>query len=51
MDKQELKAFINKILAKKGFPPVLNFAKEFADGIIFQRIFNIMFDESIDCRL
>jgi hypothetical protein len=51
MDKSELKSFVNKILAKKGFPPVQNFASEFADGIIFQRVFNIMFDENIDCRL
>jgi hypothetical protein len=51
MDKSELKKFVNQILAKKGFPPVNNFAAEFADGIQFQRVFNIMFDESIDCRL
>ena len=32
MDKAELKAFTNKILAKKGFPPVKHFCKEFSDG-------------------
>ena len=51
MDKSELKSFVNKILAKRGFPPVKNFASEFADGIVFQNVFNIMFDEQIDCKL
>ena len=32
MDKEELKEFVNKLLAKKGFPPVKKFAAEFADG-------------------
>ena len=32
MDKKELKQFVNKILEKKGIPPVKEFAKEFADG-------------------
>ena len=32
MDKEELKAFVNKLLDKKGFPTVKSFAKEFADG-------------------
>ena len=32
MDKEELKAFVNKLLDKKGYPSVKSFAKEFADG-------------------
>ncbi len=28
----DIKKFVNDILAKKGIPPVKNFAKEFADG-------------------
>ena len=32
MDKEELKAFVNRLLEKKGYPPVKSFAKEFADG-------------------
>lgn len=35
MNKSELKDFVNKLLTKKGLPPVKNFAKEFADGIVF----------------
>ena len=51
MNKDELKKFVNKILAKRNYPPVRQFALEFADGIIFQRVFNILFDEKIDCKL
>ena len=51
MDKEELRKFVNQIFKKKGFPPVRNFAKEFADGILFERLFNIMYDEKIDCKL
>jgi len=35
MDKDELRKFVNKIFAKKGFAPVKKFASEFADGIMF----------------
>ena len=45
MNKDELKDFVNKILKKKGYPPVTKFAIEFADGIIFETVFNILFDE------
>ena len=36
MDKKELKAFVNKILAKKGHAPIVKFAKECADGSKYQ---------------
>jgi hypothetical protein len=51
MDKEELKEFVNKILAKKGFPPVQKFASEFSDGIMYERVFNCLFDEKINCFL
>lgn len=35
MDKDELKRFVNKVFAKKGYPPIKKFASEFADGIKF----------------
>lgn len=38
MDKDELKAFVNKLLEKKGFPTVKSFAKEFADGGKFWKL-------------
>jgi len=31
----DIKKFVNDIFAKKGIPPVKNFAKEFADGSKF----------------
>ena len=49
MDKQDLKNFINKILQKGGYPPVKHFAREFSDGIMYQLIFNLLFDSHIDC--
>lgn len=51
MNKDELKGFVNKILAKKGHPPVTKFASEFADGIVYEKLFNSLFDEDINCRL
>ena len=51
MDKDELKKFVNKMLNKRGLAPVTRFAADFADGVLFQHIFNILFDEHIDCKL
>jgi len=42
---------VNKIFAKKGYPPVKKFGAEFADGILFERLFNAVYDEKINCRL
>ena len=51
MDEDQLRKFVNKIFAKRGFPAVKKFAPEFADGILFERLFNLMYDENINCRL
>ena len=51
MDEGDLRKFVNKILAQRGHPPVKKMASEFADGILFERLFNLMYDEKIDCRL
>lgn len=51
MNKEELKSFVNKILQKKGHPTVNQFAKEFADGILYEKLFNSLFDEELNCRL
>ena len=32
-------------------PKVTNFAAEFSDGILFQALFNILYEEKIDCKL
>jgi len=51
MDEKELKNFCNKILAKKGHPTVTEFAKEFSDGILYEKLFNSLFDEELNCNL
>lgn len=51
MNEGELKVFVNKIFRTNGYQPVKKFAKEFADGILFQLLFNLMYDEKIDCKL
>ena len=45
MDKIELKKFVNKILDKKGHPPVKMFAAEFSDGskLLLPSPFVVMF--------
>jgi hypothetical protein len=56
----DIKKFINEIFVKKGLTAVKNFPQEFADGskkvcltflVRFQQLFNILFDEKIDCKL
>ncbi len=61
MEKEELRKFVNKIFKQRGYPPVQQFAKEFSDGskwpgpdpcaVLFQLLFNLMYDEKIDCKL
>ena len=51
MDQESLRLFVNRILQKNGHPPVRDFAGEFSDGIKFQLLFNLMYDEKIDCKL
>ena len=51
MDNSDIKKVVNKILSKDGLPKVTKFAAEFADGILFQRLFNLIYDEHIDCKL
>lgn len=57
----DIKRFVNEILGKKGVPAVKNFPKEFSDGsktfkslifiVLFQTLFNILYDEKVDCKL
>ena len=55
-----MKALVNSIFAHEGIGPVKNFASEFADGckspspdelVLFQTLYNILFQEKVDCRL
>ena len=45
MEKQEVKSMVNKIFKKAGMQPVQKLAAEFADGILFQKLFNLLYDE------
>lgn len=52
MNQEELQQFCNQILAKKGHEPVTGkFAKEFSDGIMYEKLFNALFDENLNCNL
>ena len=51
MEPTEVKSFVNKIFKRAGRPPVTKLATEFADGIRFQELFNLLYDEKIDCKL
>ena len=53
MEKEDLAKFVNQIFKKKGYAPIklAQFASAFADGIQFELLFNIMYDEKISCNL
>ena len=53
MEKEDLAKFVNQIFKKKGYAPIklAQFASAFADGIQFELLFNIMYDEKINCNL
>ena len=51
MEDKQVKSLVNKIFAQKGLPKVKNFATEFSSGALFQTLFNILYDENINCRL
>ena len=51
MEKNDLKKTVNKIFEMHGMPKVQKFASEFADGILFEKLFNFIYDEKINCHL
>lgn len=51
MNKGDLKKFVNKIFKTAGDNPIENLGADFADGIRYQRLFNLLYDEKIDCKL
>ena len=50
-EQKQLLKFVNKIFAQRGYPPVKKPASEFSDGHLFVLLFNLMYDEKLDCRL
>ena len=51
MEEKALKQLVNQILSRKGLGPVKNLAAEFSDGILFQALFNILYESSVNCHL
>ena len=51
MEEKALKQLVNEILSRKGLGPVKNLATEFSDGILFQALFNILYEENVNCHL
>jgi len=47
----DLRGLLNKIFAFRGGWKVKNIAMDFSDGFLFQELFNILYDERINCCL
>lgn len=42
---------VNQVLKKNDVPPCTNLSQDFADGHLFLKLFNILFDETVELRL
>ena len=42
---------VNQIFKKNGIAPITHLSNDFADGTLFLKLFNILFDETVDLRL
>lgn len=47
----DLRILLNKIFSIRGGWVVKNIARDFSDGFLFQELFNILYDERVDCCL
>jgi len=47
----DLRCLLNRIFALRGGWKVKNIAMDFSCGFLFQELFNILYDERIDCCL
>lgn len=47
----DLRVLLNRIFAMRGGWKVKNLPVDFSDGFLFQELFNILYDENIDCCL
>ena len=47
----DLRVLLNKIFELRGGWKVKKLAEDFSDGFLFQELFNILYDERIDCCL
>ena len=46
-----MRVLLNKIFGIRGGWKVNDVAADFADGVLYQELFNILFDENVDCCL
>ena len=51
MEGKDLLKLVNQILAKRGIAPAKDLAKDFADGILYEKLFNVLYDERVNCHL
>ena len=47
----DLRILVNKIFAMRGGWVVKDLSMDFSDGFLFQELFNILYDEKINCHL
>ena len=47
----DLRVLLNKIFAMRGGWKIKNLAMDFSDGFLFQELFNILYDENVNCCL
>jgi len=47
----DLRVLLNRIFGMRGGWKVKNLPVDFSDGFLFQELFNILYDENIDCCL
>lgn len=47
----DLRILLNKIFGMRGGWKITNLAMDFSDGFLFQELFNILYDEKLDCCL
>ena len=47
----DLRKLLNRIFALRGGWKVNKLGEDFSDGFLFQELFNILYDERIDCCL
>jgi hypothetical protein len=47
----DLRILVNKIFAMRGGWVVKDLPMDFSDGFLFQELFNILYDEKINCHL
>jgi hypothetical protein len=47
----DLRVLLNRIFGMRGGWKVTHLAMDFSDGFLFQELFNILYDEKLDCCL